>query len=346
MPSALPKKKPLISVIITNNNGQHFLPDCLSSLANQTYPNIQTILVDNNSSDNSIEYVEKNFPKVTIVKNKKNDGYAEGNNKGYRKSTGEYIVFMNNDVKLQPDLLEKLYESFLSNPRLGAVQPMIKLMNSPRKLDACGSFWTNTGFNYHFGIYKQSDLAIYNKPYPIYSLKGVCMMIPRVVLEKVGLFDKDFWCYFEETDLCHRIWLAGYECWYNPSSFLYHVMSGTRLKKAESLIQYHSFKNRFCSYLKNLGPKELLSIFPIYIGFNIISSIIYIVRFGNVSCASSVYGAIGWNLANLKETMKKRRHIQRKIRKVSDEQIFSVVRRNPRISYYYYLITGLNNYKD
>lgn len=335
----------LISIIVTNYNGKEFLEAFLNSVFSQTYKNIEVIIVDNNSIDESIKFIEKKFPKVKIIKNKENYGYAKGNNLGLIESSGEFVVIANNDTILESDLLEKLLIAYDKIPNLGAVQPMVKLIDNKKNLDACGSFWTNTGFNYHYGIYKNSDLSIYNKSFPVYSLKGVFMMIPRKIIDKIGLFDNDFWCYFEETDFCHRIWLAGYECWYYPESFLYHYLGGTSNKKPNEIIQFHSFKNRLCSYLKNLSILELIKILPIYFFMNFFWSIGYFFK-GSWKNFLIVYKAIWWNIKNIKNTFKKRMVIQKEVRKKTDKEIFSKTKKNPRLSYYFYLLKGLKYYED
>ena len=338
-------EKGLISIIVTNYNGLNFLNDFFNSVFDQSYKNIEVIMVDNNSSDESVVFARKNFPQVKVIENKENSGYAGGNNLGVKEARGEYIAIANNDTVLQLDLLEKLIKAYNEIPNLGAVQPMFRLMQDKEKLDACGSFWTNTGFNYHYGIYKKASLEKYNKNFPIYSLKGVFMLIPRKVIDEVGLFDDDFWCYFEETDFCHRVWLAGYECWYYPKSYLYHHMGGTRLKKAEAFVQFHSFKNRLGSYLKNLGSLEMIKILPVYLFFNIMWSMAYLVKL-NFEGFLVVYKAIWWNVINLKKTSNKRKKIQKNIRKKRDKEIFSKTRKNPKLSYYFYLLRGLQNYED
>ncbi len=339
------ENKPLVSVSVVNYNGRIFLPEFFDSLFKQTYKNFEVIFVDNCSVDDSIEYVRNNYPQVKVIENKDNSGYAEGNNIGYRHSRGEFILVMNNDTILKEDLIEKLIQAFTEIPNLGTVQPMVRLMNDRNKLDACGSYWTDTGFNYHYGIYKNADLPIYNRSFPVYSVKGMCMMIPRKVIEQIGLFDKDFWCYFEETDFCHRLWLAGYECWYYPKTFIYHHMGGTSSKKPPTFIQFHSFKNRLCSYLKNLGPLEMIRVLPIYFLFNVAWSLAFLVKL-DLKNFFVVYRAIWWNIIHFGRTMNKRKTIQMSMRKNTDEEIFSRVRRNPRLSYYAYLFRGLGNYND
>jgi GT2 family glycosyltransferase len=337
--------EPLVSVSVVNYNGRKFLPEFFASLFNQTYKNFEVIFVDNDSSDDSIEYVQSHFPQVKVIKNKDNSGYAEGNNIGFRNSRGEYVLVMNNDTLLKEDLIENMLRAFEEIPNLGVVQPMVKLMNDREKLDACGSFWTNTGFNYHYGIYKRADLPLYNQGFPVYGVKGMCMMVPRHVIDEVGLFDPDFWCYFEETDFCHRLWLSGYECWYYPKTFIYHHMGGTSSKKPSSLIQFHSFKNRLCSYLKNLGPLEMTKVLPVYLFMNVVWSLAFLTRFDTENFLV-VYRALWWNVVHFPETMKKRRYIQSVLRRKADGEIFRKVRRNPRWSYYLYLLKGLEKYID
>jgi len=337
--------KGLVSVVVINHNGMRFLKNFFSSFLRQTYLNYELIMVDNQSEDESVSFIESNYPSVKIVRNPVNSGYAGGSNLGLKSCKGEYIMIINNDVVVSEDLIEKLLDAYEEIPNLGAVQPMIKLIDDKVKLDACGSFWTNTGFNYHYGIYKKANLPIYNKKFPVYSLKGVCMLVTRKIIDEVGLFDDDFWCYFEETDFCHRVWLAGYECWYYPKSFLYHHMGGTRLKKAESFIQFHSFKNRLCSYLKNLGSWELIKILPVYFLLSFVWSAAHLLRL-DVSGFLVVYKAFWWNVLNIRKTLKKRKYVQKCIRKKTDREIFSRARRNPRLSYYFYLVKGLKNYAD
>jgi len=338
-------QKRKISIIFGNHNGLRFLKEFLDSVYLQTYKNFEIIMVDNVSVDTSIDFVSKNFPSVKIIANKKDLGFAGGSNIGFNACSGDYVAIANNDIILQSDLLEKLMEAYNDIPNLGAVQPKVELKKQPGKLDACGSFWTNTGFNYHYGIYKDANLPIYNNRIPIYSLKGVFMLMPRSVIEKVGLFDDDFWCFFEETDFCHRVWLAGYECWYYPGSMLYHNLGGTLAKERVSYVQFHSFKNRLCSYLKNLGLIEALKVLPVYLLLNIILSISYLAKL-NFANFLMIYKAILWNVVNLGNTMRKRSKVQKNIRIKTDKEIFKKVRRNPRASYYYYLLKGLEHYVD
>jgi GT2 family glycosyltransferase len=333
----------LVSVIIVNYNGEEYLEDCLASLRRQTYSDLEVILVDNASHDGSVRLVEQKFPEVWLIKSKENLGYAGGNNIGLRQAKGEYILILNNDTVLEKDAVESLIRGFGEIENLGAAQPKVLLMDEKSRLDSCGSFFTRTGFLYHYGNYKNADLEKYNCPFPVYSVKGVCMLVKREVIEKVGLFDGDFFCFFEESDFCHRVWLAGYECWYYPKAVIHHALGGAALKQPSSFVQYHSFKNRLCSYLKNLGGKRLVKVLPVYLTLNVLLSLVYLAKleFENFLM---IYKAFFWNLKNINRTLRKRKEI---VREVDEAAIFKRVKKNPRLSYFFYLAKNdLGHYED
>lgn len=328
----------LISVIIVNWNGEKWLSKCLSSISKQDYKQFEIIFVDNGSTDNSVSYVKKNFPKVKVILNKENLGFAGGNNVGYKHAKGEYIFLLNNDTWVEKDFLKKTISAFDKIPRLGSVQPKIVLMNDPQKLDAVGSYWTDSSFLYYYGFGKNSQEKKYNKNMPFFSNKGAAMLFKKELVDKIGLFDDDFWCYYEETDFCHRVWLAGYECWYYPEAVVHHAMGGTSLRFDSSFVQFHNFKNKLLSFLKNFEVKNLITILPIYILLNILISFVWLFQ-GKYKHFLALYRSIGWNISHMQETMQKRKTVQL-LRKKSDGEIFKVTRQNPRLQYYLYLLKG------
>lgn len=337
-------EKPLVSIIIVNWNGLEHLKICFSSLTKLKYSNFETILVDNGSTDGSVEYVKKNYPKVILVQNKKNLGFAEANNVGFKKAGGEYILLLNNDVKVTSDFLTKLVQVLEAGAKIGVGQPKIILLGSKR-LQSGGAFLTSTGFLYHFGREKNPSDKKYNQQMPIFSANGSCMLIRREVIEKVGLFDPDLFCYFEESDFCWRAWLAGYKTLYIPSAVIWHKGGRTSRRFKSSFIQYHSFKNRICSLIKNLGRFELLKILPVHLMFCQLAAIGLFFK-GGLSTGWAVQRAIAWNIVHLKKTLKKRKKIQGKIRKISDKELMPKVKKFVRPLYFYYLLIGLGSYKD
>lgn len=334
-----------ISIIIVNWNGKDFLANCLNSLDKISYPNYEIIIVDNNSSDDSVEFIKSNYSDVLIIRNDKNIGFAKANNIGFQKSSGDYILFLNNDTKVRKDFLDKLVTAIESNPGIGGVQSKILSLDRPDLLDSVGAYLTGTGFLYHFG-YLQKDSKEYDKVSYLYTAKGACMMFKREVIGQVGLFDSDFFAYFEETDFCHRVWLAGYKIRYVPDSVVFHKIGGTSNKMDSGFIQFNSFKNRIRSYLKNCGPELLLSILPLHILLCLIIGAGFLLK-GKVRVGILVWMSILWNLIYFPSTLVLRNNIQQKIRKVKDSDIEQYILKNPKWLYFWYLFNNnIENYKQ
>ena len=317
-----------VSIIITNHNAHRWLAECFASLRRQTYRNFEVIFVDNHSSDESIAFVQANYPETIIVRNERDEGFASGNNIGVRHARGEFVLLLNTDTKVTDTFLDDLLFSFREIPKLGCVQPKLFWLYDPQKLDSCGSYFTMTGFLQHVGNRQQAELPEYNAAFPVLSVKGACMMFRKSLLEKTGgLFDDDYYCYFEETDFCFRVWLAGYECWYYPKASIYHAMGGvTGLQMPNARIQYHSFKNRLTTYLKNLSPWTLVRMLPLHLALNIATSSALLVG-AQPRNALAICKALFYALAHLPSTLKKRSFVQQHVRRVSDKAFLPAVTR-------------------
>jgi len=337
--------KPKVSIVILNWNGKKHLEKCLLSIKKVSYSPLEVIVVDNASSDGSSEMVKKDFPEALLVVNKKNLGYSGGNNIGIRKSTGDYIFILNNDTEVSKDFLDPLVLAFEKDTTLGCVQPKLLYGSDHMLLNAVGSYFTSTGFLYHYGYRKKADLKQYNVPLTIYSAKGAAMLLRKSTLKKVGLFDEDFFIFFEETDLCHRLWLAGYKIVYIPDSIIYHYEAvDTNRQMKDYTRNYLSFRNRICSFIKNLQGINILKIFTVLFAIYLFLLIFYIISSRWYLVKAIVMGVI-WNIKNLPKTLRKRRIIQRSIRSISDKELFENIKRNPPFVYYYYLFTTLKNLK-
>lgn len=332
----------LVSIVIVNWNGLQWLKLCLPSLKKQKYSPVEIILVDNASTDGSIEWTHKNYPHVTIHKNANNLGFAKGNNIGYRIARGEYILFLNNDTTVLSDFLMELVEKIKSDPDIAGAQSKLLLMNDHARLDAVGAFLTPTGFLFHWG-FGQLDRKKYDKTEDLYTTKGACMIFRKNILEKVAInsnvFDPDYFAYFEESDLCHRVWLTGKRIVYAPKSVVYHKMGGTSTGMDNAFIQYHSFKNRIRTYIKNLELGNLFKFIPVHLSMCEFFSLVALLR-GNVALSWAIQRAFWWNIKSLSSTLRERAYVQSTIRKVSDDHFFSRVMRRPSINYYLSLSKG------
>lgn len=327
---------PKISVIIVNFNGKRWLDDCLTSLSKQTYKNYEVILVDNGSTDGSAAYVKSKFPKVKVIRNKENSGFAGGNNVGYQNSGGDYILLLNNDTKVEPDFLEKFYMSFKECPTASVIQSRIVYLDNPNKIDTCGSYWTDSSFLYYIGNSKNAEDPKYKKTFKVFSTKGASTMIKREVIEAIGLFSDSYWNYYEETDFCHRAWLAGYEVWYSPKATCHHSNGGTSLGFKNDFIQYHNFKNKLSSFLTNFEIRTLLVVLPMFLVVNLVLSMVWLVT-GKYKHSISLFKGLFWNISNLGKIIDLRKKTQ-SLRKRTDKGFLKHLKKNPRPMYYYYLL--------
>jgi len=338
-----------VSIIVLNWNGKKFLKNCLNSLKKLTYPNMEIIIVDNYSTDGSQEFVKKKYPEFLLLENKKNYGFAKGNNIGFHASSGKYVLFLNNDTIVKPNFLEPLVEDCEKDPKIGCIQPQLRLASDKSVMDQMGSFISFLGFLYHYGYRKKYSNEKYGKQKEIFSAKGACILFPRKVLDKIGLFDEDFFIFFEETDLCFRVWLSGHKVLYEPKSLIYHVVGGDTMAsdkyKYERRI-YLIFKNTNCSYLKNFGTRNFITVYPIFIIVQICIFLLFLIQL-HFNLLKAIVRAYWWNIVNLKSTLKKRAHVQKDIRKVSDREINKFIKLTPRPSYYYYsLFKTTQEYND
>ena len=336
-----------VSIIIVSWNGKKLLQDCIASIKKLTYKNYEIVISDNGSTDGSIEYVKKLkrlMKNITLVENGENLGFAEGNNVAVEKATGDLIFFLNNDAFVNPKCLEPLIKKLNSDKKIAAVQPKILCYPEKDVIDSAGSYFLNTGFLYHFG-HNKKDSSKYNAESEVFSMKGAAMLYKKSVLDKIGVFDNGYFAYFEETDLCHRTWLAGYKILYIPTSEVYHKGGMTSKRMLSSFIQYHSYKNRIFTLLKNLEAQTLFKVMPIHMLFCNAISLLYLVT-GQLQLFTTIHKAIWWNVFSYGKILQERKKIK-KLRKVSDSKYLALTARQVGLDYYYHLFsTSLKGYQD
>jgi len=331
---------PKVSVIILNYNGKKWLEKCLPTWRKVKFASKEIIVVNNGSTDDSGAFLKKNFPEVKVVELQPNRGFAGGNNIGVKKAKGKYVLILNNDTTATPDFLSPIIELMEKDNSIGVVQPQLRNMSYPDLLDSVASFYTDTGFLYHYGYMQSVKKSLYNKELLCYSIKGACMLMRKDEYLQLGGFDEDFVCYVEETDLCHRVWLSGKKVVYYPKSYIYHYGGGDMsiMEKGETTV-FRAFRNRFVSYIKNLGFIALIKVLPIH--FLLCEGFI-IMTFLRGKFKNAVAAQLGtlWWLFHLRSVLKKRHNVQSKIRKVTDKQIMPLITHNPPLSYYVHFFTN------
>jgi GT2 family glycosyltransferase len=337
---------PLVSILIVNYDGAKVLKDCLESLRILAYPNFEVVVVDNASKDSSREVLAQ-YPVVRVICSERNRGFAGGNNLGLSACRGKLVLLLNSDTIVTPDFLQPLVEYLRDHPQVGIVQAKMFLGRHADALDVCGSFLTSFGFLYHYGYWKQ-DNELYCRSYPVFTVKGACLMFRRELILRVGgyLFNEDFFCYYEETDFCHRAWLAGYESHFVHSSKINHLQgmtSESTQKRGFILRQY--LTNQTFALCSNLSCGSLLRILPGY--FLLFSASMFAALLtGQRMILAAHWHALSYNLKNPGKIRAQRRLIKN-IRKVTDRAIFAKVMRNPRLNYFIKTFRGqLRQYRD
>lgn len=337
---------PKVSVLIVNFNGERWLRDCLDSLGGVTYPNREVIVVDNGSKDRSLELLAE-YPWIRLVRSERNLGFAGGNNLGFRHCSGRFVLLLNNDTVVRPGFLEPLVRHLERHPQVGIVQAKMWLGRRGEVLDVCGSFLTAFGFLYHVGYWKP-DGPRYARAYPVFSAKGACMLVRRDLAERVGgfLFEEDFFCYYEETDLCHRAWLIGSETHFVPESVIEHLHGATGGEPNRAgFVLRHYLRNQMFSLLGNLSAGGLARILPWY-GLLFLGSMVAALATLRRPLLAAHAHAIGYCWTR-RRAIRQRRRLVRSLRVLSDREIFSRVLRTPALSYFWRSFTGtLGRYED
>jgi GT2 family glycosyltransferase len=227
--------KPLISVVIVNFNGLRFLEPCFSSLAGQSFKNFEIILVDNDSSDGSADYIREHFPSVTLIETGKNLGFAGGTNAGICVAQGDFILALNNDTIADSQFIENLIGPMMSDSRIGMCAS--KMLFPDRRINSTGICISRSGAAWDRGIFER-DSGQYDTGEEVFGPCGGAALYRRSMLDEIGLFDEDFFIYVEDIDLAFRARLAGWKCMYIPTARVTHFMGGTAGVYSDASIFY------------------------------------------------------------------------------------------------------------
>ncbi len=217
--------KPLVSAIVVNWNGKEVIEDCLDSLLNQSWENIEIIVVDNGSEDESLSFIKANYgERVVIVCNNENEGFSRGCNIGIAKSKGEFIALLNNDAVADSKWIEELLSSFGGEPETGMAASKILVYGQNNIIDNVGHLLYRDGINRGKGR-GELDSGQYDNEKECLFPSGCALMYRRAMLDEIGLFDEDFFAYGDDTDLGLRGRLCGWEAVFNSQAIVYHRYS-------------------------------------------------------------------------------------------------------------------------
>lgn len=240
-------KKPLVFIVILNWNNAADTIECLQSLSVCDYQSYFPIVVDNGSTNGSVEKIRERFPAIKLIELDTNLGYANGNNVGiqYAMDSGaEYILVLNNDTLIEPTMLRKLVQVAESNPKVGMVGPKMYCVESDNTIFAIGSFidWSK-GETCNRGMFQPgSDFDNFRRPEPVDFIAGCGVLVSRSFIEDVGDLDSMYFLNFEDVDWGTRAWQQGYEVWFAPQAIMWHKVSAT-LGQASPENTYYMTRN-------------------------------------------------------------------------------------------------------
>lgn len=323
------KQSPLVSIIILNLNGLKHLDTCLKSVLMTTYPNLEVILVDNASTDGSVEYVTKRYPSVRIIKNNKNLGFAAANNIGIRATRGDYVILLNNDTEVDPDWVSELVQVAQSDPLIAACQPKILNFYNRKTFEyagAAGGFIDIYGYPLARGRvfeFVEEDHGQYDDSCNIFWASGAAMLINRRALEKTGLLDEEFFIYHEETDLCWRFHLSGYRVVFVPSAKVFHK-GGATFKKKPYASWYLLHRNDFMMLLKNYDMHNMAKLFIPRLALEFIAACKFALE-RDINRVWVIIKAIFWVLKNFRIIWKERLKVQNRVRTVTDDHVMKLM---------------------
>lgn len=253
---------PKVAVVILNWNGKYYLERFLPSVYNSSYPNLTFVIGDNASTDDSVKFIKKTYPKITLIENDKNYGFAGGYNKVLSHVEADYYIILNSDVEVSPHWIQPVIEAMEADPNVAAAQPKILSSLQPNQFEyagAAGGFIDKYGFPFCRGrIFndREIDHGQYNKPTPIFWASGAALFIKSKIWKQSGGFDEDYFAHMEEIDLCWRLKRMGYEIMYYPYSEVLHVGGGS-LNKDNPFKTYLNFRNNLAILQKNLPTSKV-----------------------------------------------------------------------------------------
>ena len=317
------EEKPFCSVIIVTYNGKNLLGRFLPSIMNLDYENLEVIIVDNASTDNSVQFLKEHYSNCKVVKSPQNFGTAEGSNLGIPYAKGEYILWLSNDMELDPSLLRWMVKTAECSPKIGICTCKMRRITAQGKklniIDSVGAEIDRFGFPSARGI-NEPDKGQLDETSEVFFSFGGAMLIKKELINKIGAYDPTFFTLADDIDLCWRAHLAGYQVVVQPQALLYHRVSatlGTTFGRSKK--RYMAEKNTFRMLIKNYSSSTLAKILPQYLGL-LTAEITLFLMLRKLRLVTAYLQAILWNLHNFKDTWTWRMAVQR-LRVISDREI-------------------------
>lgn len=253
----------MVSVVIPNYNGMHYLKGCLDSLQRQDYRNFEVILIDNYSQDSNYKWVKEAYPKIIFKRLNKNYGFSRAVNEGIQLAKGEYVLLLNNDTELEKDFLSQMVKAIQKDKRIFGVSSLMLSYHDRQIIDDAGDDYTILGWAYKRGDGKPKQT--YSKIETVFSACAGAALYRKSAFKKIGLFDEQFFAYMEDVDISYRARIFGYYNVYCPKAKVYHIGSATSGSKYNAFKVKLAARNNVYVPYKNMPTLQLLLNLPMLI---------------------------------------------------------------------------------
>lgn len=230
-----------VTVVIPNYNGIRFLRECLDAVLSQApgTPEYEVLVIDNGSSDGSLELLRESYPQVRVEALPENTGFCHAVNLGFYRSSAPYVILLNNDTKVKPEFIKNLCYAIEKRPEAFAVSAKMLMWDHPELLDDAGDRYCAFGWAYARGKGKPADR--YNEPCEIFAACAGAAIYRKSVLDAIGFFDEEHFAYMEDLDIGYRARIYGYRSYYEPGAEVIHYGS------AASGSRYNAWKTSLAS---------------------------------------------------------------------------------------------------
>ncbi len=268
--------RPAVSIIIPNWNGAHHLSDCLDSLVEQTWRDFEVVVVDNGSTDTSLDLLALNYDWVRVIALDINDGFSSAVNAGIRQTESDWIVLLNNDTRAKPDWLEQLVAGMERHPEASFAACKMLHFDPPHRIDSAGDgFSILAGAGINIGVREPGER--YSEDAWVFGACAGAAIYRRSLFDDIGLFDEDFFLVFEDVDLDMRAQVAGHRCLYIADAVVFHKR-GASTDNASMEVISRSWRNAIWVAGKNLPPLLLMVwavLFAFRMGRSILMSLLF-----------------------------------------------------------------------
>lgn len=311
-----PAGRPRCSVVILNWNRADLALACCRSVEAQTFADLEIVILDNASSDDSVERLTRECPRARVVRNPANEGTGGGFAAGARAARGEFILFLCNDTVLDPDVVAKLVEVMERNPDCGICGAKHVLYKSPGTIELLGYAIDKFGMQHCYRCGEPDDGADAVREAWV---SGTVLMARREAYDKAGGYDPVHFTLNDEVDLCWRVRLQGYRLLVRSGARVVHHHFATLSAESRARTRYWAERHLIRTLLKNYGALSLLRILPQY-ALLLAAEMVYLGAQGLWGMAWADVRAVGWNLRMLPDTCRQRRRIQR-ARTIADREL-------------------------